>query len=125
MQFWRLFGVYLCVFCGAAFAANDRIVKRPTKSERVVLQVAMRPETIAANDLGRVDPSMQIEYATLLLRPAEGLESFLVEASCSSRVPRAPPRALLEPRTERRRSVSSEQSRLFVVRWVIRAAAPF
>lgn len=57
-------------------AAPDRIRSAPS-GRSAVLQHSVHPKAQAGFDAGAVDPAMRLEYATLLLRAATGLEEFL------------------------------------------------
>jgi uncharacterized protein (TIGR03437 family) len=65
------------VVATTAFAATDRITASVTPSRTAVLKGHLRPEAAPQNDLGPVDPALPIDYATLYLKPAPGLEAFL------------------------------------------------
>jgi len=68
------------------FSAENRIVQPVDPSRTVPLKRHLRPEVAASIDLGAVDPAMLLQYATLRLSPADGLEAFLTE----QRNPRSP-----------------------------------
>jgi uncharacterized protein (TIGR03437 family) len=77
------------LFAVAAVAADDRIrvdrIKAPVDPARtVVLKGHLHQSARAEFDQGSVDPAMQIAYAALYLRPAEGLESFLADQQMPS-----------------------------------------
>ena len=59
--------------------AADRITQPVDPARLVAVQGRHPVEATPANDLGAVDPAMEIRYATLLLKPAPGLETFLEE----------------------------------------------
>ena len=62
-----------------AAAVSDRIAAKADISRTVPLKGHHRPEAIPQNDAGPVDPAMPVAYATLYLKPAPGLESFLAD----------------------------------------------
>jgi uncharacterized protein (TIGR03437 family) len=59
-------------------AVRDRILSKPD-ARLTALKGQRRPEAIAPNDQGPVDPALRIDYATLYLKPAPGLEAFLAD----------------------------------------------
>ncbi len=60
-------------------AAQDRITAPVDLRRTVVLKGHVHPKAQSQNDEGPVDPSMEISYATVLLKPAAPLETFLAE----------------------------------------------
>lgn len=60
-------------------AANDRIVDRVDAARTEVLRGQHHSQAISQNDRGPADPAVELSHVTLVLRPAPGLESFLVE----------------------------------------------
>ncbi len=63
----------------AASAAPDRIHQPIDPRRTVALHGQVHPNARASFDRGVLDPSFEIRYATMLLAPAAGLESFLAE----------------------------------------------
>jgi uncharacterized protein (TIGR03437 family) len=62
----------------AAFGAvTDRIPAKADFTRTSGLKTQRRSMLISATDEGLVDPSLRIDYATLYLKPASGLEAFL------------------------------------------------
>jgi subtilase family serine protease len=59
--------------------AENRITQRVDASRRFVVRGHLHPDTGAANDLGAADPGTALDYVTLMLKPAAGLEAFLAE----------------------------------------------
>ena len=74
---------FLCLFASlsaAASAAPSRITGPVNTARRASLQQnRAHPATRAAIDQGAVDPALRISYASLILKPAPGLEIFLAE----------------------------------------------
>ncbi len=63
--------------CGLLAAAPDRLV-RPIDSSRVkTLKGTVHPRARMEADLGVADPAMPVAWATMMLKPAPGLEAFL------------------------------------------------
>jgi len=62
-----------------ASAAQDRIVAQVDPARTVALVRHVHPALQSAVDNGPVDDSLPITYATLFLKPADGLEAFLAE----------------------------------------------
>jgi uncharacterized protein (TIGR03437 family) len=68
----------------SAPAAEDR-VRTPVDPARLTqLKGQRNPAAHAESDRGPVDPALPISYATLYLRPASGLESFLADQQSPS-----------------------------------------
>src|ERR1035438_10379010 len=78
--------VSYAVFVSAAIAsaAQDRITKNVEPTQLVQLKGQMNPRARAELDQGPADPALRIQYATLYLRPAEGLETFLADQQSPS-----------------------------------------
>jgi uncharacterized protein (TIGR03437 family) len=57
--------------------ARDRITQSIDAGQTVVLHGPNRSKVIGRGDSGAVDESFPIEYATLMLKPADSLEKFL------------------------------------------------
>ncbi|MES1257535.1 MAG: protease pro-enzyme activation domain-containing protein, partial [Acidobacteriota bacterium] len=72
--------IAVALLCASLFGAvADRIAAKPDIGRRAVLKGRTRPEATSRNDRGPVDPSLRIDYATLYLKPAAGLDAFLTE----------------------------------------------
>src|ERR1035441_5274698 len=69
--------------CLGAIAA-DRIVDRVDLSRTVTVKAQTHPLAQPQFDRGAVDPAMEVSYATVLLKPAGGLEEFLAEQQAAS-----------------------------------------
>ena len=69
--------------CLSALAA-DRIVKPVDPSRTVTVKGQTHPLAQPQFDRGPADPAMEISYATVLLKPAGGLEEFLAEQQTAS-----------------------------------------
>ena len=69
--------------CLGAIAA-DRIVDRVDLSRTVTVKAQTHPLAQPQFDRGAVDPAMEVSYATVLLKPAGGLEEFLAEQQTAS-----------------------------------------
>ena len=63
----------------SSFAATDRITASAIPGRTSILPGQQRPEASPANDWGPADPALRIDYATLYLKPAPGLEAFLAD----------------------------------------------
>jgi len=68
---------FVLLLSGNAVAAADRIVTPVDPLQTVVLKGQIDPRAQAQYDLGPVDPSTPLGYVTLLLKPADGLGTFL------------------------------------------------
>lgn len=60
-------------------AAENRITEPVDLGRNIALKRHLNPAVQAVNDQGPVDAAMAIDYATLMLEPAPGLEAFLAE----------------------------------------------
>lgn len=69
--------------CLSAMAA-DRIVDRVDPSRTVTVKGQIHPLAQPRFDRGAADPSMELSYATVLLKPAGGLEEFLAQQQTAS-----------------------------------------
>ena len=70
----------MCLLASTGFAAPDRITSRVNTGRRSALgQGRAHPATRVAVDAGAVDPATRIHYASVMLRPAAGVETFLAE----------------------------------------------
>src|SRR5579872_2223831 len=66
---WHFCAILLCVACGIALA-QDRITSQIDLNPTVHLEGNVHPLAQAQNDQGLVDPSMQLEMLTVLLKPS-------------------------------------------------------
>ncbi len=64
---------------GSLLAAEDRIVASVNASRTVSLKGRVHPRAQAQYDRGAVEPSTELTYVTLMLKPDASLESFLAE----------------------------------------------
>jgi len=80
----RLVLSFFALACIPAIGATDRITAPVEANRNTILKGHRRPEATVRNDLGAVDPNMRIDYATIYLKPAPGLESFLAEQQSAS-----------------------------------------
>ncbi|MBZ5602426.1 MAG: Ig-like domain repeat protein [Acidobacteriia bacterium] len=62
-----------------ALAADDRITAPIDSNQRVPVRGQVHPAARAGIDQGALPPDAEISYATILLQPAPGLETFLAE----------------------------------------------
>ena len=60
-----------------SISAADRVVDPVDPSRIVTLPGQRNSQAVAQNDRGPADPTIELRYITLLLRPAPGLESLL------------------------------------------------
>ena len=67
----------LALACPAT--AADRIVTPVDSRQTVILNNQLDPRVRAQYDQGTVEPSLPLGYATLLLKPAAGLDAFLTD----------------------------------------------
>jgi uncharacterized protein (TIGR03437 family) len=78
----------LCALATTLTAQPDRISGRIDPSRTVTLKSRLHPEARVENDRGPVDPSLEISYATLHLKPTPAqqaaLEKLLVEQQDSA-----------------------------------------
>jgi len=75
----RRLSVYLALSLSLPLLAADRITQPADPGRSVALRGHLHPEAVAANDRGAVDPTKEIGYVTLLMKPGSGLEAFLAE----------------------------------------------
>src|SRR5215470_356834 len=66
------------VLVSTSFAA-DRIHRRVDPSRTVRVKGSLHSAAIAQNDLGLAPAGLPLEYVTIILKPAPGLEAFLAE----------------------------------------------
>jgi hypothetical protein len=76
--------IVTAIFCAvSATAQTSRIAQAVDNRQRTVLAGNLHPKALAANDQGRVAPSLAISYITLTLAPwasqQADLERLLVE----------------------------------------------
>src|ERR1017187_9027435 len=69
--------------CLGAIAA-DRIVDRVDLSRTVTVKAQTHPLAQPQFDRGAADPALEVSYATVMLKPAGGLEEFLAEQQTAS-----------------------------------------
>ena len=62
-----------------AQAASNRIHHRIDPNSTVTIKGHVHPAAIPRNDVGPADPSLPMEYVTILMKPGPGLEHFLAE----------------------------------------------
>ncbi len=67
----------LAIFTAAA--AEDRVTEKVDPAQLVQLKGQINPRARAEFDQGYADPALRIQYATLYLQPAGGLENFLAD----------------------------------------------
>ena len=80
----RTAAIVAAIFCAAsASAQTSRILQPVDNRQRTVLAGNLHPKALAANDRGRVAPSLAISYITLTLASSASqqadLERLLVE----------------------------------------------
>jgi uncharacterized protein (TIGR03437 family) len=76
--------VFLAALTCLSAIAADRIVDRVDAGRTVTVKGQTHPLAQPQFDQGAVDPAMEISYATVLLKPAGGLEEFLAEQQAAS-----------------------------------------
>src|SRR2546423_879919 len=64
--------------------AQNRITRPVDRERRATLPGRLPAQVRAENDLGRLDRNQSIQYATLMLRLAPGVESFLADQQSPS-----------------------------------------
>jgi uncharacterized protein (TIGR03437 family) len=70
--------VAVSIMCAAsALAQADRITQIIDNSQRTVLGGQLHPKAHAANDRGRVEPSLSLSYVTLMLAPTASQQADL------------------------------------------------
>ncbi len=72
---WCLVGT----FAGAISFAQDRIVEPVDRTQMRALKGHLHPRALADSDQGPVDPAMPIRHASLLFKPAAGIDAFLAQ----------------------------------------------
>ena len=71
-------------------AQRNRITERVDNSRRAVLAGHVHPRALPENDQGRVDPSMQLSYVTLVLKPSPGQQTDLEQLLAQQQDPASP-----------------------------------
>ena len=71
-------GAAIAFTAGIAFASQDRITRTIDTGQTAVVKGNLLPLAVRGTDRGPADPGTELAYVTLLLRPAPGLEAFLV-----------------------------------------------
>ena len=69
----------LTTLAGAVSAAQDRIVEPVDRTQMRALKGHVHPRAMADSDQGPVDPAMPIRRASLLFKPAPGIDAFLAQ----------------------------------------------
>jgi uncharacterized protein (TIGR03437 family) len=69
----------LTALAGAISSAQDRIVEPVDRTQMRALRGHVHPRALADSDLGPVDPAMPIRRASLLFKPAPGIDAFLAQ----------------------------------------------
>jgi len=67
----------VCLVAGGLHAQQDRISGRIDTSRMMALRGHLNPNARAADDQGPADPALQIDYATLYLKPAAAQQAAL------------------------------------------------
>jgi uncharacterized protein (TIGR03437 family) len=80
----------LCFFAGAVNAQQSRISKAIDNQQRVVLTGHIHPKARPENDQGRVTPSLQIPYVTLILKQSESQHADLAQLLQDQQTPGSP-----------------------------------
>src|ERR1041384_4833871 len=75
----RFFACLIFITATLLDAAENRIVKPVNYNRSVTLTNQVHPRAQAVGDRGPVDPAMPIRGATLFLKPAPEVTSFLTE----------------------------------------------
>ena len=75
---------FLAVLTCLSAIAADRVVDRVDPSRTVMVKGQTHPLAQPQFDRGAADPAMELSYATVLLKPAGGLEEFLAEQQAAS-----------------------------------------
>jgi len=79
------------IFCAAsAMAQNRRITQTVDNRVRTVLTGHMHPKAVAANDQGRVAPSLALSYITLTLTPSATQRADLDKLLAEQQTPGSP-----------------------------------
>ena len=94
MTFWRPRGLSallaLPVLIGAASAQENRITRAIDTQQRSILSGNIHPKATAENDQGRVAPSMQLTYVTLMLAQSENQQADLDQLLTEQQTPDSP-----------------------------------
>ena len=69
----------LATLAGAISYAQDRIVEPVDRTQMRALKGHVHPRALADSDQGPVDPAMPIRHASLLFKPAPGIDAFLAQ----------------------------------------------
>jgi uncharacterized protein (TIGR03437 family) len=75
----RVVAGLVCLTIGVLSAAENRVVRPVNYARGVVLKGHVHPRALASADRGPVDGNMPIRHATLMLRPAADISSFLTD----------------------------------------------
>lgn len=71
--------VTIVALAGSLAAAEDRVVASVNAGRTVPLKGHVHPQAQVQYDRGAVEPSTELAYVTLMLKPESSLESFLAE----------------------------------------------
>ena len=81
--------ILLCSLAGIANAQQNRITGPVNPAQRVALTGHMHPSATAANDQGRVEPSLQLSYVTLTLTRSPSQQADLQRLLADQQNPRS------------------------------------
>jgi len=87
-RFW-ICGALLLI-CGAANAQQSRIAKPIDNAQRITLSGHVHPKATAANDRGRVAPSLKLSYVTLTLTQSDAQKADLKSLLAEQQNPSSP-----------------------------------
>ena len=80
----------LSLVIGSAAAQQRRITRTIDNRERVTLRGNLHPRVLAANDQGRVPPSMMVSYVSILLSQTAGQQAELDRLLAAQQTPGSP-----------------------------------
>ena len=83
--------VLATIFCGSsALAQTSRITQTIDTSQRTILAGHLHPKALAADDQGRVFPSLELSYVTLMLAPSASQQADLAKLLVDQETPGSP-----------------------------------
>src|SRR5579872_1317489 len=81
---------FLFLFASVVSAQSNRIGQRIDRTNRVALAGHLHPKAHAANDQGRVSPSLQLSYVTLTLQQSAAQKAALDQLLIEQQTPGSP-----------------------------------
>jgi subtilase family serine protease len=109
----------MIVFAVSAEAQPSRVTQTVDEAQRTVLNGHLHPKALAANDLGRVAPSLSIPYITLTLAPSASQQADLEKLLVAQQTVGSPSyRQWLSPEEYAQRFGASEADIAKITQWL-------